>query len=194
VRRALLLALAAVLLPAAPAHAACRPSGSTVVARHGQIALYETSTDSADRVYACVPHRPRVVLQDFSPDLYPTFSGLRFAGHYAAFAETIGDINCGKYDPGNPLCVTYRVASYNLWTGHRRALAQAQAASLVLVPRGWIAWTERGIVTVVRAFDSLGPSTLDSGLIPPASLTSHGSLVSWSNDGARRAVRLRTRR
>src|SRR3954452_8350528 len=160
-------ALLAALIAAAPASAACRPKHAHTIAKHGSSALYSVVTGDDDEygapvsVYVCAKGlRKAKRIQRFDSTTEAFYTGVRFAGRYVAFALMVTDVPCTKYDPGNTACITHRILSFNLKTGKRRARADTDATTLVLVPRGWVAWREG---TAIKAVDSHGVRTLDAG-------------------------------
>jgi hypothetical protein len=84
-----------------------------------------------------------------------------------------------------------RIAVFDSRTWHERSV-HARPRRLVLAVNGGVAWTERrdGAVAV-RALDSHGARTLDSGAIAPRSLRIAMTIVRWRNAGERRFARLR---
>jgi hypothetical protein len=170
-------ALLAALIAAAPASAACKPKHAHIVAKYG----------APVSIYACTKGLKRAKrIQRFESGTEPTYAHLRAAGHYVAFALTLTDVVCTKYDPENPACVSRRIVSFDMRTGKRRALADTGSSSLVLVPRGWVAWREG---TAIKAVDSHGVRTLDPG--PASALRAAGNVVSWTNGTERRQATLR---
>lgn len=167
----------------------CSPRHAHVLGRHGGSRLFFLVTGAGDEygtpitIFGCLRgHRRTVRLQRFDAETDVEVRHVRFAGPYAAFAETVTDLPCSKYDPANPACSSHQIASFDLRTGRRRARSSTVATALVLVRRGWIAWTQPAATTggtALRAIDSLGPRPLDDGPIAPASVRSHGNVVSW---------------
>jgi hypothetical protein len=164
----------------------CKPAHSKVLKqRKGVRIVYVTHPggeygDPAT-VYACVPHRHRRTklfeieeYEGWSPDV------MRLTPRYFAFAATVYDIVCTKYDPGNPQCVSSYVASYRLSTGKERCVTGASATALALTSNGWIAWLEG---STLSACDSTGTRVLDDGSIERSTVRARGTSIEWKRDG-----------
>jgi len=92
--------------PHAAKHGAPRSTRS-----HGEGDEYGTPTAEST-----VPERAttRIRLERFDSTTDAALDNVRFAGHYAAFEQTLSDVACGKYDPSNPLCTSHGLLSFNL--------------------------------------------------------------------------------
>jgi hypothetical protein len=124
------LSLGAGLMAAVPSPAmgACKPKHAHTIAKHGGSALYSRATGPEDEygrpttLYGCTRGQRRAArLEHFDSGFDPAFTNVSFAGHWVTFDQTVTDIVCTKYDPGNPKCTSHKRLSFNLRTGKRRA-------------------------------------------------------------------------
>lgn len=178
------------------ATAACRPKHAHTVAKLGSSAIYSVATGAGDEygtpttIYGCLKGQRRASrLERFGSTTQATLTNVRFAGKYVAFAQTLTDVACSKYDPNNPQCTSHQLLSFNIRTAKRRARVDTAATAPVLVNAGWIAWTEPDSTTL-RAVDSAGVRTLDEGPVDAASVRASGNVVSWMNGAEARQAQL----
>jgi len=179
------------------AQGACKPKRAQTLAKQSGAALYSVATGAGDEygtpttIYGCLRGQRRASrLERFGSSTQATLANARFAGNYVAFAQTLTDVPCTKYDPSNPQCTSHQVLSFNVRTGKRRVRATtAAAAAPVLVTAGWIAWIEPGS-TALRAVDSAGARTLDEGPADAASVRASGNVVSWLHGTEARLAQL----
>jgi hypothetical protein len=151
------------------AAAACKPKRAHTLAKRGSSALYSLATGASDEygapttIYGYLRGLRRTSrIERFDSTTQAALANVRFAGDYAAFAQTLTDVACNKYDPNNPRCKSHQLHSFKVRTGKRRARADTAVTAPVLVTAGWIAWTEPGS-TALRAVDSARARTLDEG-------------------------------
>jgi hypothetical protein len=153
------------------------------------------------RVYGCRKGaRPRR-LETLEAGIAPTFTAHRFSGAVVGFTSTDVDVQCTKGMGGRaPECVTYRLRSYDLRSGRRRAAFDAPATTstpprdLRVGTRGWMAWTTRADGGPSRRLWGLAdgaPKLLDTGAVEPSSIRVRGDAVTWRRDGLRRTTALR---
>jgi hypothetical protein len=113
-----------------PAMAACKPAHAHTLGKHGGSALYSVATGRADEygtpttIYGCLRGQRRAAkLEAFDSSLDAALTNISFAGRFVTFDQTVTDVACTKYDPGNPQCTSQRRLSFNLRTGKPVAAA-----------------------------------------------------------------------
>lgn len=205
-RRLLPLALAVLLLVAAPADAAgapakCARAGSATIAKSSAARVYEVDvrdyfTDT--ELYGCLYSRNKPVwLADAYDDNYVTNNGyrsVRLAGRYVAFTAWYEDNSCKAACPPGYDSRDDWVAVWDLAARKRRVQpALVAGGTLRLNDRGMTAWLQRlgGGQREVHFWNVGGHRVLDTGPIRSASLVLTGSTLSWVNGDVQHNVQLR---
>ena len=198
---------AAVSLPAgggasARSTAACKPRASEAVVKSRYARVYtrghiDYDTGETERLYGCLYSSGRPLrLFEASDDGYvlsDSYADVRLAGRYVAWSETHTDISCKADCPPDYEPTTYGIGLADLRGRSRRGIAgQVLDGALLLSKHGFLVWAQPGpgATVDVRARDTAGVRELDTGGIDPASLSLHGSKVSWTKDGVRRSATL----
>ena len=197
-RAALALAVAASLLAgAAPASEAkstpCSRKGSHTVASTKSVRVYRLkNSDGGFDLFGCLrSDGKRQKLEHGYDDMIETsgaFDRVHVAGHFVAWQFTAVDNSCkAACPPGyDPVSVVLRIRDLEK---RKTKTVNGEVVShgrLVLTSGGSIAWTQQGAgsAVAVNAYDGAGRHELDSGQIPPGSLTLKGRIAHWTNAGA----------
>lgn len=205
--RLLILTLAASgLLVAGAADAAQakrRPScarGGRTVAQNGVVRVYQVALEGVDdrrALYACTRKtRRRAKVVEAYDDQFvssESYRSVRVAGRFVAFADTAYDSSCKSECPPGYDPYTNSIGVFDTKSRKSRYVSGKPAGeALVLTVDGAVAWAEgSGDAVLIRASDSAGTRTLDSGTIDPKTLGVELTIVSWTRAGEERFARLR---
>ncbi len=201
--------VAFVLVPAGPAAAEKRPAKcqvayGTTVAQHGGQSLIVADVGEDDELYGapqavfvCRSAKARPVrISTWPAGTSIAIRKVRWARDYVAYSQFGTDDQCAKYSGVGAAECTYSLGgSYDLRSGKRRAAydPDANVATTVLSPRGWIAVLTHPDASGDRELsgsDGRGQRPLANGPIDLGSVRFRGAELTWTVGGVPQRVLL----
>ncbi|MEZ5121961.1 MAG: hypothetical protein R2736_10365 [Solirubrobacterales bacterium] len=170
------LALAAV--PAASAKRAprCPPHGAQVVQKTVRAAVFVRASTGA--YVGCLRPRGSARRLATPDDIYSSVDAVALAGRFAAYV--FSETPACKADCPPDVTGSGRVGVVDLRTGRRAGASALGVQALALTRSGTAAYL---VADGLHALSATGDVVLDTGDIPPKSVTASGTTIRWTNAG-----------